>query len=234
MTAKIDTKNLETWATYLLDHSLGGIERGDVVMIKGEPISWPLLTILERRVIEAGAIADVFVVPPNNERGRVWSAAMGRVGTAEQIERVPSWVVARYEAMTKYIEVLGAEDPDLYTGLDPEQVKAIAMADQPLATIRLAKPWVLTLFPTPGFAKMEGMDLETYTDFIVRASTTDPRPLKDAEEKIAPHIDAAQAITIDTHHPHEDRPLTLRMSLADSKAVMSYGLRNFPDGEVFT
>lgn len=232
--AKIAAADLETWAGFLLDHSLGGVEPDDVVMIKGEQICWPLVEVLERRIIEAGAIADIMIVPPNNERGRVWSSAMGRHGTPRQLERVPAWVHARYEAMTKYIEVLGAEDPSRYTGLSAAQVKDLAMADQPFAAIRLAKPWVLTLFPTTGFAAMEGMSLDEYTRFIVQASTTDPRPLKNAEERVAPHIDAAQLITIETEHPHESRRLTLTMDLSQSISVMSYGLRNFPDGEVFT
>jgi aminopeptidase len=230
----IDPKDLETWASILLDHSLGGIEPADQVMIKGERICWPLIAVLERRIIEAGGTPDVYLIPPNNDRGRVWSAAMGRHGTSSQIERVPQWHQQRYETMTKYIEVLGAEDPSQYTGLDSKQVQHLAMADRPFANIRLAKPWVLTLFPTPGFAAMEGMEMEEYAEFILRASTTDPLSLKEAEQKIEPHLAAAQKITIQTQHPHEGRDLSLTMSLEPSRVVMSYGLRNFPDGEIFT
>ena len=31
-------------------------------------------------------------------------------------------------------------------------------ADEPYKNIRLLKPWVLTLYPTQGFADLEGMD----------------------------------------------------------------------------
>ena len=72
--ATIDQTDLETWAGYLLDHSLGGIDASDRVMIKGERICWPLMAELERRVIAAGAVPDVYLIPPNNDRGRVWSA----------------------------------------------------------------------------------------------------------------------------------------------------------------
>jgi aminopeptidase len=37
-----------------------------------------------------------------------------------------------------------------------------------------------------------------------------------------------------TFHPVEKRELTLSMSLAESIPVLSHGLRNVPDGEVFT
>ena len=72
----ISSQDLETWAGYLLDHSLGGVTSTDRVMIKGERICWPLMSVLERRVIEAGATPDGYLIPPNNDRGRVWSTML--------------------------------------------------------------------------------------------------------------------------------------------------------------
>ncbi|NOZ95207.1 MAG: aminopeptidase [Acidobacteria bacterium] len=230
----IAREDLETWAGFLLDHSLGGIVPEDRVMIKGERICWPLMEVLERRVIEAGAVPDVVLIPPNNDRGRVWSSAMARLGAREQLERVPQWHRARYESMTKYVEVLGAEDPSSFMALEPGQLQALAAADHPFADLRLARPWVITLFPTPAAAEMEGLELEEYTRFIVRASTTDPAPLREAEEAIAPLFDAGRRVEIVTEHPRDGRRLVLRMGIEAGRGRMSYGLRNFPDGEVFT
>jgi len=230
----IDSRDLETWAGYLLDHSLGGIRPEDRVMIKGERICWPLMEVLERRVVEAGAVPDVYLVPPNNDRGRVWSATMGRAANADQLGRVPEWHRKRYESMTKYVEVLGAEDPSRYTGLSAAQFQGIVAADKPFLDLRLSKPWVITLYPTPGFAQLEGMDLDEYTRFLVRASTEDPRPLRAAEERIAPLFQRSKLITVTTHCPHLGRELTLSVNIGPSIPTLSYGLRNFPDGEVFT
>jgi aminopeptidase len=230
----IDQRDLETWAGFLLDHSLGGVGPGDRVMIKGERVCWPLISVLERRVIEAGAVPDVYLIPPNNDRGKVWSAAMGRYGSGEQLAAVPEWHRLRYESMTKYVEVLGAEDPTQYTGLAPEQSQALAAADRPFANIRLSRPWVITLFPTAAFAELEGMTEQDFASFIVGASTVDPTPLREAEERIAPLVTDGRKVTIVTRCPNEDRELTLAMDISEGHAVMSYGLRNFPDGEVFT
>ena len=230
----ISPERLETWADYLIDHSLGGASAFERVMIKGERICWPLMAVLEEKLIRAGALPDVCLVPPNNERGRVWSAAMGRHGGPEQLARVPEWHALRYDAMDKYIEVLGAEDPSNYCGLAPDQAGALATADAPFFTKRLSKNWVITLFPTPAMAALEEMDLAEYTEFIVRASTTDPRPLQAAEERIAPLIERGRRLVLATEHPANGRPLELSMSIAESRPTMSYGLRNFPDGEVFT
>jgi aminopeptidase len=230
----IDARDLETWAGFLLNHSIGGVDAGDRVMIKGERACWPLMAELEKGVIAAGGVPDVYLVPPNNDRGKVWSATMGRMGTADQLDAVPDWHRARYESMTKYVEVLGAEDPSQYSGLDAEHSQALAAADRPFANIRLSKPWVITLYPTAGFAEMEGMSPDEFEDFIVGASTVDPAPLREAEEKIAPFFNDGKHVSIVTRCPKEDRELTLEMDISDGLARMSYGLRNFPDGEVFT
>jgi len=230
----IDQRDLETWAGFLLDHSVGGVRTGDRVMIKGEPVCWPLMAVLERKVIESGAVPDVYLVAPNNDRGKVWSAAMGRGASSEQLEQVPPWHRERYQSMTKYIEVLGAEDPSQYMGLEPGQSQALAAADRPFADIRLSKPWVITLYPTSAFAELEEMSVEDFETFIVGASTVDPTPLREAEERIAPLVHDGSEVRIVTRCPNEDRDLTLTMNISEGHAALSYGLRNFPDGEVFT
>jgi aminopeptidase len=230
----IDQMDLETWAGFLVEHSVGGVGPGDRVMIKGEPVCWPLISVIERKVVEAGAVPDVYLVAPNNDRGKVWSATMGRHGNAEQLAAVPEWHRQRYESMTKYIEILGAEDPSQFMGLDPEHSQALAAADREFANIRLSKPWVITLYPTAGFAELEGLSLEEFESFIVGASTVDPTPLRKAEERIAPYFDEGSVITIVTRCPREERDLTLRMDISHGRAAMSYGLHNFPDGEIFT
>jgi aminopeptidase len=231
---QISERDLETWADYLVEHSLGGVHPFERVMIKGERIGWPLMAVLERKVIAGGGIPDVCLVPPNNDRGRIWSAAIGLHGTPEQIAAIPGWHKARYESFDKYVEVLGAEDPSLYGGLTPSQAGAIISADAPFSGIRLAKNWVITLYPTPGMAAMEGIPLDEYVDFIVRASTTDPRPLKAAEERIAPLIAAGRQVELVTRCPDRNRDLRLTLGITPCLPRMSYGLRNFPDGEVFT
>ncbi len=156
MIAKIHQNDLEIWAGYLLDYSLEGIKPDDIVIIKGEHLTWPLMSVLQDKVISAGAIADIFLVPPDNDRGKVWGASMARYGSLDQIKRVPEWLKSRYESMTKYIEILGSENPGFYANLPDETSQSIMKQDEPLKMIRLFKPWVLTLFPTQAFSDMEG------------------------------------------------------------------------------
>lgn len=234
MQASILKKDLETWASYLLDYSLGGIKPEDIVMIKGEHICWPLMSVLQDKILKAGAITDINLVAPDNDRGKVWGASMAKHGTIDQIKRVPVWYEERYKAMTKYIEILGAENPVLFTNLPEEKAQAIMREDEPFKNIRLAKQWVLTLYPTKGFADLEGMTLEEYSEVIVKASTIDPRKLEDLEEEIYQVMKNSQFIRIQTQHPDSGKLLILQMDISNRNVVKCTGKLNFPDGEVFT
>jgi aminopeptidase len=234
MNANISKKDLETWADYLLNHSLGGIKPEDIVMIKGEHITWPLMSILQDKIFAAGAIADINLIAPDNDRGKVWGASITKFGTTAQILRVPDWHRMRCEAMTKYIEILGAENPALFSNLPEETSTELIKADHPFKTIRLSKPWLLTLFPTQAFADLEGMSLQEYTDIIVKASTTDHKVLAEIEEPLAQSMEKAKTIKIQTQYPKTGNLLELQMDIADRFAVRCIGEHNFPDGEVYT
>jgi aminopeptidase len=234
MQNEIEKKNLETWADYLLNYSLGGIEKNDVVMIKGENISWPLMSVLQDKIFAAGGIADINIVAPDNDRGKVWGNSMAIHGSMEQINKVSNWHVDRYKAMTKYIEILGVSNPDLFQNSKEDLAKEIMKVDAPVKDIRLAKPWVLTLFPTKGFADMEGMTLKEYSDFIVKASTVDPRLLDAVEEDIYQLLKKSSELRIQTIHPKTKKELELKMNIAGRNIIKCTGENNFPDGEVFT
>jgi len=105
----VKKEDLEIWADYLLDYSLEGIKKDDVVMLKGEHITWPLMSVLQNKIFAAGGIADINIVAPDNDRGKVWGAAMAHHGSIDQINRIPRWHEDRYNNMTKYIELLGSE-----------------------------------------------------------------------------------------------------------------------------
>ncbi len=229
----INPEALKEWAGILLNHSLGGIKPGERVMVKGEAACWELIAELERQIIVAGGIPDIYMVPPNNERGRVWSATMGHLGTDEQLAAIPEWHMARYQSMDKYIEVLGTEDPTQFGFMAPDKTMRLAKADRPFTNIRVAKPWILTLFPTKHGAEFEGFEtMSQYVNFLVKASTSDPAVVKEAEDKLAPIFQQAKVMTLHTKAPSGNH-YTLNIDLGNTLAQKCCGERNWPDGEIF-
>lgn len=230
----ISNEHLNIWADYLLNYSLNGISKDDIVMVKGEKICWPLISVIQDKIFEACAIADINLIPPDNDRGKVWGSSIARFGSLEQISKVPKWHFERYNNMTKFIEILGTENPEFFKGQNDELAKAIMKADEPIKNIRLAKPWVLTLFPTQAFADMEDLSLGEYTKVIVNASIINPQLLEDIEEEIYQLMNNSKIIRIQTEHPDTKKLLELSMSISNHHIIKCTGKRNFPDGEVYT
>ncbi len=234
MENKIAKNDLEKWADYLLDYSIGGVKKDDVIMVKGESICWPLISVLQDKIFKAGGIADINIIAPDNDRGKVWGNSIAKFGSKEQIKKIPEWHIDRYKAMTKFVEILGVSTPELFDGAKEELAQEVMKVDAPVKEIRLSKPWVLTLFPTQGFADMEGMTLKEYSDFIVKASTVDPRLLDDVEENIYQLLKNSSEIKVQTVHPKTKKELELKINIARRKIIKCAGENNFPDGEVFT
>ncbi len=233
MSVIISKEKLDKWANYLINHSINGVTKEDVVMIKGEAICWPLISALQERIIKAGAIVDINIVAPDNERGKVWGAAMAKYGTKEQINKVPRWQYERYNAMTKFIEVLGVSAPENFEGTNQELAQEIMRVDAPIKNIRLSKNWVITLFPTEAFAKIEGMTLEEYADVIVEASTVDPAQLDIIEEDLYQLMGKTKTVKIVTENPKTGNELVLTGNIEGRNIIKCTGTRNFPDGEVY-
>lgn len=230
----ISKEDLNIWADYLINYSIDGVTKDDIIMIKGENICWPLISVIQDKIFAAGARVDINLTAPDNDRGKIWGSSIARNGTVEQIKKVPQWISDRYKNMTKFIEVLGTEDPTLFDGQNEDLAQAVMRADEEIKNIRLSKPWVITLFPTKGFAKMEGLTLDDYTNVIVSASTVNPQLLEDIEEDIAQLMDKSSTIRIQTEHPDSKKLLELKMNISDHGIVKCTGKRNFPDGEVYT
>lgn len=234
MKYEIAKSDLGKWADYLLNYSLGGIKKDDVVMVKGENICWPLISVLQDKIFKAGGIVDINIIAPDNDRGKVWGNSIAVHGSLEQINKVPSWHSDRYKAMTKYIEILGASNPEYFRNSKEELAKEVMKVDAPVKDIRLNKPWVITLFPTEGFADIEGMTLQEYSDFIVKASTVDPQLLDEVEEEIYQLLKKSSELKIQTVHPKTRNELELKLNISGRNIIKCTGKRNFPDGEVFT
>ncbi len=233
---KINGKILDKWASILLGHSLGGISPADTVMIKGEAVAWPLISVLQEKILKAGAMADVFIVPPDNERGKAWGATAARILRPDRFKSVPAWQKLRHESFTKHIEILGMGSPELTRGVYGPSMRKIDLLNSELLKIRRAKPWVLTLFPTPAFAGIEGLSFSVYTDVLLKASTQDPRVLNSRAARLARLLGETQKLRVITRNPKAREDYELRISLAESIMLndTEAGYHNIPCGEVFT
>ena len=226
---QVPEEMLEQWTDLLLK----GIKfvAGDVVGVRGQPCTLPLLKVLIKKIVLGGGTYIPLLQMPDH--GRLpWGQAMAFHGNPEMIAEEPQWRKDMFTSTTAYIEVLGDERLDLIRDWPEEMQAAINRANKQTVDIRLKKRWIITLWPTQAEAKSEGLDYLDYARLIVGASVTDSATMLSRMTSIKDAMDVVDSIIIVTRR-FDGTCCLLEMDIP-FKNVPCVGEYNHPDGELFT
>jgi aminopeptidase len=222
-----DTRNLNH-ARLLVRYCIGA-RPGQTVGVSGESAAEPLLAAVYGALLEAGAHPVVRMAP----RGA--GALLYRHGKARHFTEITPYQRAYARTMDATIRILSASNTRELSAADPRKQAALAKATRPLTNILLAKPWVLTLFPSDAYAQDAEMSLQAFEDFVyaaIMADEPDPlrawRALRTEQARLIARLRRADTIRI--VGPDTD----LSLSVKGRRFINSDGRHNMPSGEVFT
>jgi aminopeptidase len=218
----------DAFAALLCDWCLEA-EAGQQVLVRSTVLAAPLLTALQRALLERGAWPLLRPELPGEREG-FFAAARD-----EHLDAVPEAEVAVTEAVDAFLSIQAPFNTRALAGVDPEAQARARAAGRPLQEMRLAKRWAISLWPTEAQAQEAGMSLEAFAAFVERAlflDRPDPagawRELSEFQQGLVERLSQARELRIEA----EETDLTLRV---DGRTwVNSDGRRNMPSGEVFT
>lgn len=149
----------------------------------------------------------------------------------EQIRQIATWEAERMSAMDAYIAVRAYDNASELADL-PDDKGALYQKYWWKAVhtdIRIAKTkWCVLRYPGPSMAQMAGMSSEAFRDFYFKVSNLDYARLAEAEQPLVELFEQTEDVRI-------TGPGTeLSFSIKGIPVMKSCGLRNIPDGEVFT
>ena len=150
---------------------------------------------------------------------------------AEEAQFAPHAEVelARMQKMDAYIALRGSDN--IFEGSDvpAAKVQLVSRLMKPVLDHRVGKTkWVVLRWPTPAMAQQAGMSTEAFEEFYLRVCTLD-------YSTFTPGMAALKKLMDATDRVHIKGPGTdLRFSIKGIGAVPCGGLRNIPDGEVFS
>ncbi|MFT4326220.1 MAG: aminopeptidase [Candidatus Woesearchaeota archaeon] len=231
------------WAHTLMHHSIGNQLHNQSksledarILIQGETISEPLMLAVEEAAVKAGARPLVLPFFSNcNRRNPFISKSVLDFGERNSFKGyLPESITALYKEMDGFVTILGTQNPFVYKN-NIKGAKKIREVALPLTNIRTTESaWVLTKFPTPAEAALEQLDFETYAQLLQSASCVDYDAMRDSQKDLATLLDATSEIELRTYNPKTNNILSLGMQKGMNTAKNCFGLRNVPDGEVFT
>jgi aminopeptidase len=199
------------------------LKKGERVLIDAFDIPDQFVIELVRAARARGAMPYV-----NIQRARITRELL-QGAQAEQYEVSAAVELARMQKMDAYIAARGSDNIFETSDVPSEKVQMVAKIMKPVMDHRVNKTkWVVLRWPSSAMAQQAGMSTEAFEDFYFRVCTFDYR-------RYGPGMKALTDLMNKTDCVHLKGPGTdLRFSIKGIGAVPCGGLRNIPDGEVFS
>lgn len=135
----------------------------------------------------------------------------------------------RMQKMDAYIALRGSDNIFEASDVPADRVQMISRLMKPVLNYRVNKTkWVVLRWPTAAMAQQAAMSTEAFEDFYFRVCTLDYKRMRAGMKVLADLMKKTDRVHI--KGPGTD----LRFSIKDIGAVPCGGLRNIPDGEVFS
>jgi aminopeptidase len=200
-----------------------GLKKGERVLIDAFDVPESIVIALIRAARKLGAHPYVQI-----HRARVTrELSLG----AEEAQFAPHAEVelARMQKMDAYIALRGSENIFEGSDIPAEKVQLVSRLMKPVIDHRVGKTkWVVLRWPTPAMAQQAGMSTEAFEEFYLKVCTLD-------YSRLTPGMAALKKLMDATDRVHLKGPGTdLRFSIKGIGSQPCGGLRNIPDGEVFS
>jgi aminopeptidase len=199
------------------------LKKGERVLIDAFDVPDTFTIALIRAVQDRGALPYV-----NLQRARITRELL-KGATAEQYGTTAAVELARMQQMAAYIAVRGSDNIFETSDVPAERVQTVSRVLKPVLDYRVNKTkWVVLRWPSSAMAQQAGMSTTAFEDFYFRVCTFDYR-------RYGPGMKALADLMDRTDRVHLKGPGTdLKFSIKGIGAVACGGLRNIPDGEVFS
>ncbi len=215
---------IKTLAKNLINYSVS-LQKGEKLLIEVYDDGLPLVKALVAEAFAVGALP--FVTVKNNSLQR----ALLLGASSEQLDLIAGWEAARMKEMDAYIGLRAGFNASELSDVPPSQMELYQQRWwHPVhSELRVNQTkWCVLRYPNAAMAQLAGMSSESFTDFYFSVCNLD-------YEKMSRAMDPLVALLEKTDRVRISGPGTeLTFSIKGIPAVKCCGLRNIPDGEVYT
>lgn len=199
------------------------LKKGEKVLIDASDVPDAIVIALVRAARGRGAIPFVQIGHGSIARELLKGA------TSAQFEVFSKLELQRMKKMDGYIALRGSDNIFELSDVPSGKMKLALSHMRPVQNWRVRNTkWVVLRWPTPAMAQQARCSTAAFEDFFFKVCTLD-------YARMRPGMSALKRLMDKTDQVHITGPGTnLRFSIKGIGAVTCGGLRNIPDGEVFS
>lgn len=215
---------IQTLAKNLIHYSTH-LEAGEKILIEMFDDALPLAKALVEEVYKAGGLP--FLTVKNNQLQR----SLIRGATKEQLALISSWEARRMEQMDAYLGIRASDNISELSDVPGDQMQLYQHYWQKPVHSDIRVPntkWCVLRYPNGAMAQLANQSTEAFEDFYFNVCNLDYGKMADAMTPLVELMGKTDKVQI--LGPDTD----LTFSIKGIPAVKCSGLRNIPDGEVYT
>lgn len=216
------------WAALLVDYCLR-VQPGETIVISSELDARGLVEACYKAIVLRGGYPLVRLELPGLSEYFLENAG------EDLLKLLPSVMVHEVETSAARIRIAAESNTRSKLGIDPARQAVFDRSRLPVRAAMQKNRWVLTQYPTIGYAAEAEMELSDYEQFVARAMFLDQDDPASAWKELgrsqAGLVDFMTNVR-DLRIEAEETDLTL--SIAGRTWINSDGRRNMPSGEIFT
>lgn len=221
-------------AKLICEYSLS-LRKGDILLIRAETVSEPLIKEIYAKTLETGAY-PVLRMAFSGQQSVFYKHAQ-----KDQLEFIPQSVWADTHNVTASIYIDATDNTKQLTGADKSKIAVYAKSYAKVREVLMDREqkgefrWSLCPYPTAAMAQDAEMSLDEYTEFVYRACRLhedDPvaawKAVDEYQQKIAGLLNGTKELRI------VGNKTDITFNVDGRKWINCNGHHNMPDGEVFT
>lgn len=211
------------------------LKKGDVLLIKGNTHSLPLIQAIYKHALQLGALPYVEMDFTDSDY------MLYKHGDPEVITKLTPWAENMYHNLNALITIFCTGNSNALKNIDHDVFGKRQAEIRKIRKIRHTREaeglfkWTIVPYVNEALAQNAGMSLEEYSDFVFEAcklNDSDPieswKEVQAMQDKVIKYISGKKTIRI------VGEKTDATFSLDGRKWINCCGLINMPDGEVFT
>lgn len=214
---------LEQLAHNLVNYSVR-VQPGENILINAKGETPELVTALVREIYKAGGHPYVQLINPEVSRELAMNC------NEEQLAIMAEHESTLMKKMDGYIGIRAASNINEMADVPGEKLGMYSrLYELPVMNIRVPETkWVVLRYPNPSMAQLANMSTAAFEDFYFEVCNLDYGKMDKAMDSLAELMNRTDLVRI------TGQGTDLTFSIKDIPAVKCAGLRNIPDGEVYT
>ncbi|MCL2861994.1 MAG: aminopeptidase [Firmicutes bacterium] len=209
-------------AKNLVNYSVA-VKKGDNVMISASETETPLVLELIKEVYKAGGHPFVEIVDAKISR------QLAMETSAERLEFIVKHELEKIKGIQCFIGIRGGKNSFEMSDVPNEKKELIMKITDPIQRWRVDKTrWVVLRYPNESMSQLASMSTEKFTDYYFNVCGLDYKKMAKAMDGLVGLMKKTDKVRIVS--PGTD----ITFSIKGVGIEKCSGLRNIPDGEVFT